>query len=311
MSPEVVHRVAVIGTGMIGTSVALALREAGTGVTLSDRDPDAVAAAVRMGAGAARRPSDPPADVVVIATPPSTVAEVLKQAQARGLGSVYTDVASTKAGVVADAARAGCDLARYVPGHPLAGRELAGPAAANAGLFAGRPWLLCPHPATELGAVRTAMQVIRACRAVPRLLTADTHDRVVAAVSHAPHVVSAALAARFTTADDTTLELAGRGLHDTTRIAHGPPGLWTDILRGNAGAVATVLEAVVDDLASVAADLRSAAATGLRDAATADLATLTDLLSRGNRGRARIKAAKAAPRPADHPAPAPAWPRGA
>ncbi|MFC4533314.1 prephenate dehydrogenase [Sphaerisporangium dianthi] len=275
-----IRRVTVIGTGVIGTSIALGLRRAGVQVALSDRDAASLAQAVRMGAGVPLGPGTPPADVVVIATPPSTVVPVLRDAQARGLGAAYTDVASTKGGIAAEAALAGCDLSTYVPGHPMAGRELSGPAAAREELFAGRPWALCPHSETPGETVALVARLVEVCGGQVKVLAPGAHDRVVAAVSHAPHLVSAALAARFAGADEAALSLAGAGLQDTTRIANGDPDLWSDILRQNGEPVAAVLEAVARDLAEVAAALRAgdAAATGV----------LADLLVRGKAGRERI-----------------------
>jgi prephenate dehydrogenase len=274
MSP---FRVSVLGCGVIGTSVALALRSAGVDVGLHDLDPAAVAEAVRMGAGTAL--GEEPADVVIIATPPSAVVPVLRDAQRRGLGRVYTDVASTKARILDDARAAGCDLSSYVPGHPMAGRELSGPAAARAELFVGRRWALCPDRATAPAAVHAVSELARRCGAEPVVLSAAAHDEVVAAVSHAPHLVSSALAARFVTADETLLSLVGQGLRDVTRIAGGAPDLWRDILEQNADSVATVLDAVAADLADAADALRRTRS-----------AALTELLARGNRGRAQLAA---------------------
>ncbi|MDP9870303.1 MULTISPECIES: prephenate dehydrogenase [Streptosporangium] len=278
--PVGVRRVTVVGSGVIGTSIALRLRRAGIHVGLSDRDTGALAQAVRMGAGTALTRDDPPADVVVIATPPSTVVDVLREAQARGLGAVYTDVASAKTRIIADAELAGCDFTTYVPGHPMAGRELSGPCAAHADLFTGRPWALCPHPATPAGPVRLVAQLVGVCGGELRVLTPEAHDRAAAAVSHVPHLVSAALAAWFAGADQSTLSLAGRGLQDTTRVATGAPGLWCDILQQNADPIAAVLDAVVRDLTTAAGALRSA------DHARGG--PLADLLVRGNRGREHI-----------------------
>ncbi|WP_214410496.1 prephenate dehydrogenase [Sphaerisporangium fuscum] len=283
MNSLAIRRVTVIGTGVIGTSVALSLRRAGIQVALSDTDRASLAQAERMGAGAALTDATPRADVVVIATPPSTVVKVLREAQARGLGRVYTDVASTKGRIFADAELAGCDFTTYVPGHPMAGRELSGPAAARAELFAGRSWALCPHPGTSQEAVRLVAGLVAVCGGAPKVLAPEAHDRVVAAVSHAPHVVSAALAARFAGADATMLSLVGPGLRDTTRIASGSPALWCDILEQNAESVAAVLEDVVRDL--------SAAASALRSSGGAGSAVLADLLGRGNLGRERIAGA--------------------
>jgi prephenate dehydrogenase len=278
--PAAVRRVLVMGTGVIGTSAALALRRAGVRVALADRDPAPVARAERRGAGVALRPGDPPADVVVIATPPSAVVGVLREAQARGLGAVYTDVASTKARIFAAAELTGCDLETYVPGHPIAGSELSGPEAARPDLFAGRPWVLCPYSATPPGAVRTVAELVALCGAEHAVLDPVAHDRVLAMVSHAPHLVSSALAARFHGAGDLVVSLVGRGLYDVTRIAAGPVGLWSDILEHNAAAVAGELEAMARDLAAAAAALREPGRDGS--------AALADLLTRGNHGRERI-----------------------
>lgn len=272
--------VTVVGTGMIGTSVALALRRRGVPVKLDDRDGEMAAEAQRLGAGTTLRPDDPPADVVVIATPPATVVRVLRDAQRRGLGKVYTDVASVKSRILSEAAAAGCTLANYVPGHPMAGRELQGPSAGNADLFTGRPWALCPHPTTSADAMQAVTALVTACGGEPKVLAPGIHDRVVAAISHAPHLVSAALAAYLCDADDTMLSLTGRGLYDTTRVAHGAPGLWCDILEQNSEAVADVLEVVIWDLTRAMYALRreGAAAAGV----------VADLLVRGNQGRSHI-----------------------
>ncbi|MFC0863874.1 prephenate dehydrogenase [Sphaerimonospora cavernae] len=281
MDSPPIRRVSILGCGLIGTSIALALRGTGIHVALSDRDSQAVATARRMGAGVALTPGAPAADVVVVATPPSTVVGVLRDAQDRGLGAVYTDVASTKARIVAEAERAGCDLTTYVPGHPMAGAEFSGPGAARPDLFVGRQWMLSPHRGTPLGSVRTVAEMVAACGARHRIVPADQHDQLAAVISHAPHLVSAALAARFADADRATLSLMGRGLQDVTRVAGGDPGLWCDILQQNAEPVAAVLDAVVRELAAAADALRG----GGRSASSAALA---DLLARGRQGRERI-----------------------
>ncbi|MGW3350174.1 prephenate dehydrogenase [Nonomuraea rubra] len=291
-----VRKVTVIGCGLIGTSVGLALRRAGVRVALADRDPRAVETAARRGAGVplnggaalvgdmAAGGEAPwgrgPADVVVIATPPSTVVPVLRWAQERGLGVLYTDVASVKARLLAGAGAAGCDLTSFVPGHPMAGRESSGPGAASADLFEGRAWAVCHHPALSPQAVRAVTTLVTTCGARVVPMEAEAHDRAAAAVSHAPHVVSSSLAARFAGSGEAALILAGRGLLDVTRVAGGPSGLWCDILEHNAEPVADVLEAVAGDLSSVVAALRSGDPARLR--------ALTDVLGAGNAGRSRI-----------------------
>jgi len=276
-------RVAVIGTGLIGTSIALALRERGSAVWLSDEDPAAARLAADLGAGEPLPGTLPaPADVAVIAVPPVAVAATLAAAQARDLARCYTDVASVKQLPVSQARARGCDMTSYVPGHPMAGREKSGPAAARADLFLGRTWALCPAPETSQAATDTVAALVRECGAVPLHAEAAAHDRWVALVSHAPHLVAAAMAARLEPAPATALDLAGQGLRDVTRIAAGDSGLWTQILSANAVPVAEVLAAVAADLAE-AARVLSLPGTG-----EADFKSLSALLEQGQAGAARI-----------------------
>ena len=189
----------------------------------------------------------------------------------------YTDVASVKELPVTQARDLGCDLTSYVPGHPLAGRERHGPAAARADLFLGRTWALCPLPETSPGAVDAVLALVLACGAEPVRADPAAHDRWVALVSHAPHLVAAAMAARLAPPEvqADALALAGQGLRDVTRVAAGDSGLWTQILSANSGPVAEVVAAVAEDLAAAA---RALAASG----------DVTALLDRGREGVARI-----------------------
>ncbi|MEY9212883.1 prephenate dehydrogenase [Thermobifida halotolerans] len=285
-----VESAVVVGAGLIGTSIALALGRHGVDVALSDRDPAALRLACDLGAGRAL-PEAPaaPADVAVIAVPPSVVPAALYDAQDRGLAHVYTDVASVKTSVITWAEALGCDLASYVPGHPMGGREKQGPGAARADLFLGRSWALCPTAKTDPTAVETVTRLAELCGADPLLVDEAAHDRAVALVSHAPHAVSAAVAARLLDGDATALALAGQGVRDMTRIAGGDPDLWVEILGHNAGPVAAVLERVAADLSAAAAALRSASPGGVGD-----------LLERGRAGHARIPGKHGAHRTPDY-----------
>ena len=270
-------RVAVVGTGLIGTSIALAVRERSWPVWLTDADPAAAKLAADLGAGELLPDFPAAIDVAVIAVPPAAVAATLAAAQARGLARCYTDVASVKQLPVARARELDCDLTSYVPGHPLAGREKHGPAAARADLFLGRTWALCPAAETSAEATETVTELVRACGAVPVRTDAAAHDRWVALISHAPHLVAAAMAARLADAQQEALDLAGQGLRDVTRIAAGDTDLWTQILSANAGPVAEVL-------AEVAADLAEAARMLIAD----EPKPVAALLDRGQAGVARI-----------------------
>ncbi len=256
----------VLGTGLIGTSIALALREAGVRVWLADQDPAAARLAADIGAGSLLPDGEPAgpepwAELAVLAVPPAAVAAALAAAQRQRLARWYTDVASVKALPVRQAAALGCDLASFVPGHPLSGRERSGPAAARADLFLGRPWVICPGPLTAPAAVAAVTGLVGCCHAELVQLSAEVHDEWVALVSHAPHVVAAAMAAQLTGAPAGALGLAGQGLRDVTRVAGGDSGLWTQILAANAAPVARVLSQVAGDLAA-AADALAADGTG-------------------------------------------------
>jgi prephenate dehydrogenase len=289
------QRLVVVGAGLMGTSVALAAREQGARVWLSDSDIGARQLAADLGAGEILPVGGLPdgrADLAVLAMPPAAVAPALASAQAHDLARVYTDLASVKVLPVAQARRLGCDLASYVAGHPLAGRERSGPAAARADLFLGRPWALCPLPETSPEALAAVRALVHACGAEPAEVDTARHDRFVALVSHLPHLVSAAMAARLTGAEPGALGLAGQGLRDVTRIAAGDARLWTSILTANAGPVASLLDATAADLA--------AAAEALREVADGDETSgkrVTDLLARAATGVARIPGKRGAPAP--------------
>jgi prephenate dehydrogenase len=289
-------RVLVQGTGLIGTSVALALRDKGTEVWLSDADPATAKLAADLGAGTVvpdLRDAKGIADIAVLAMPPAVVGRELARAQECAVADVYTDVASVKVLPARDARDLGCDLESYVPAHPLAGRERHGPAAAQADLFLGRTWALCPLPETAPGALDTVTGLAIACGADPVVTDPATHDSWVALVSHAPHLVAVAMAARLapSAVPADALKLAGQGLRDVTRIAAGDSALWTQILTANAGPVAEVVAAVAEDLAAAARILAGlpagTPAAGILSTG-AGTAGVTSLLDRGQAGTGRI-----------------------
>jgi prephenate dehydrogenase len=274
-----IEHVTVVGTGLIGTSIALAMRKSGVVVHLTDRNPQALDEAIRLGAGSARDIGDRPADLVVLAVPPAAVAPTLRDAQRAGFGHHYTDVAGVKAPIVAAARGHGCDLSVFVPGHPMAGGERSGPGAARADLFTGRTWAICRTDEVSSRSVDIVRCAVELAEAMPYEIAAAAHDDAAALISHLPHLVSSALAARLTQADPVAIRLAGRGVRDVTRIAAGDVALWLDILGHNAVPVAAVLDALIEDLREAARELRSG------EPGTTALASL---LRRGNDGRVRL-----------------------
>ena len=283
--------VVVVGTGLIGTSVALVLVAAGVSVRLTDADPAALAGAVGRAAGAPEPAGDDVADaqvaLVVVAVPPQSVAAVVTERLVRHPDAVVTDVSSVKSLPLRTLLAGPAPLDRYVGGHPMAGSERSGPDAARADLFAGRPWAVTPHPQSRPSAVAAVHRLARLAGAVPVTLDPDDHDRAVAAVSHLPHIAAAVVAGRLTSASGPTLALTGAGLRDVTRIAAGSPALWTQILAANARPVADGVRDLRDGLTEFldALDAVLEGGTGGGSGATDRLGVL---LQRGVDGTARL-----------------------
>ncbi|GGN43300.1 prephenate dehydrogenase [Streptomyces fuscichromogenes] len=276
----------VIGTGLIGTSAALALAQRGVVVHLADHDPEQARTAAALGAGTDETP-DGPVDLALVAAPPAHVAAVLADAMHRGLARGYADVASVKGGPRRELEASGLDLSAYIGTHPMAGREKSGPLAATADLFEGRPWVLTPTRDTDTEVLNLALELVSHCRALPVVMDADAHDRAVALVSHMPHLVSSMVAARLEHADESAVRLCGQGIRDVTRIAASDPGMWIDILSANPGPVADLLADVSGDLDETVRALRALQSSDEAKRREGG-AGIEDVLRRGNAGQVRV-----------------------
>lgn len=284
-----VRKVLIVGAGLIGSSIGLALRETGADVALDDRAIGRLALAVELGAGRTAT-SGETFDVAIVAVPPGAVAGELKRLQDLKLARTLTDVASVKAAPQVEAQAIGVDMTTYVGGHPIAGRERSGPAAAHGDLFAGRPWALTPTEASSEAAVDDVKALIRACGAIAVEMDAEAHDAALAVVSHLPHVVAALLAGQLLEADDATVALGGTGLHDTSRVAAGDAALWSQILAGNASHLAAALSKFATAAGRTVAALEQIAAGDSRA-----VEALTETLRAGVAGRARLPLKRGVP----------------
>ncbi|MEU6737192.1 prephenate dehydrogenase [Streptomyces physcomitrii] len=250
-----IRTVAVVGSGLIGTSVGLALSRRGVRVHVMDADESAARVAAARGAGICGRPPEP-VDLAVLAVPPARITQVLAEQQHQKLARAYTDVASVKSATAQAVARSAPHRPSYVGGHPMAGSQCSGPLAAGADLFQGRAWLLTPGTETSHAALNRVLAAVALCGAVPVVMEPQAHDRAVALVSHAPHLVAVLMAARLTGAPRESLALAGQGLRDVIRIAGGDRALWSDIVTSNAPALAEVLGELAKDLEALTRALR-------------------------------------------------------
>jgi prephenate dehydrogenase len=277
---RLVGDVRIVGAGLLGSSIGLALRAKGVTVIVHDVSPTNLSLAIDYGAGRRAASSDNPA-LIVVAVPPDLTASVVADELAEYPDALVTDVASIKVAPLAELRKAGADVSRYVGSHPLAGRERGGAISARADLFIGRPWVITPHDNISAAKIGVIEALILDLGAIPVSMSVDDHDRSVALTSHVPQVVASLLAKRLIGASDAAVALTGQGLRDTTRIAASSPELWVQILGANSPAVVEILRAYRDDLDLLLASLDDPSAPGARRA-------IAELIAAGNTGVARI-----------------------
>jgi prephenate dehydrogenase len=244
-----VERIAIVGTGLVGTSVGLAAARAGV-ATVDAFDSDLE----RLGQASARGKFDArgsladavrEAQIVVVAVPVGSAVTTLREVLAAApADATVTDVASTKR-ALAEA----IDDPRFVPGHPVAGGESSGPDRAAAELFDGATWFLTPQPAADPARIDAVERFVSALGARPVRRDAAEHDRLLALTSHLPHALANALM-RLATAEAGALESAGASFREMTRVAGANGAVWTDIFLENGDLIARAVGALRDELSS-------------------------------------------------------------
>ena len=267
------QHVRVVGAGLIGTSIALGLASRGASVELHDEDQNALDLAkdllaphVKVGVP----------DLVIVATPPKTILNVLKREFGNNPQATFIDVGSVKNNLVLEVETLTELAARFVGSHPMAGREVAGPSSAQADLFQGRAWILTPTSVTEESSIDLAKEVVEALGATAYIMSAPAHDSLLARISHLPQITSTALAGAIEQIGDN-LNLSGQGLRDMTRIANSDGELWSEILLENQN---EVLKAITEYQQIIA---------NLKDALERrDESALKNHFLNGNKGRARV-----------------------
>lgn len=265
----------IIGTGLIGASLALALQRAGYTISGEDIDPRSLEIARKIGIPGRDASSEP--DVVVVSVPPSQAASVLSRASASFKNATITDLTSVKGSVLHDAVAAGADTRRLVSVHPMAGREVSGPRGARDDLFQDRTWVITPFSETEQFRIDLIKGLIESLGSTWVDMDVEKHDRVAALVSHAPQIMSSVLAGELVEQSASDLAISGVALTEMTRIAASDPQLWQEILIANSPDVINV----VDSLISRLSQFREAIAN--RDAGS-----ISEIMIRGNVGRKQI-----------------------
>ncbi|HYG72291.1 MAG TPA: prephenate dehydrogenase/arogenate dehydrogenase family protein [Actinomycetota bacterium] len=243
------ERVAVVGTGLIGTSIAMAAAHGGDRVRGFDLDPDvAVVASGRAGFEIAATLEEcvRSATLVFVSTPVDIVPQLVVKALEATDDAAVVDVASVKSHVVLEVeAKAGSRVVRYVPSHPMGGSERSGPEHASPTILDGAVWVVTPASGTETDAVARVEAWISRAGARPIRMDPARHDRLIAVVSHLPQVAATtlmALAATDEASDPEILRLAAGGFRDLTRLAASDPALWSGILLANRVAVMTAID---------------------------------------------------------------------
>ena len=229
MSNNKLKTVRIVGSGLIGTSIGLGLVQRGVSVDMVDSDPQAQSLANDLigGVGVASP------DLVVLAMPTTQLPAVIEVENLLNPQSTFIDVGSVKHEVVLHVESISGLSRRFLPTHPMAGREIGGASSARADLFQGRSWILTPGTEVDSSSRELVLELIAHLGATPIELSALDHDRAVARISHLPQIASSLIAKQLTGTPPEWMELAGQGLRDTTRIAGSDESLWKEIIYSN------------------------------------------------------------------------------
>ena len=265
----------IIGSGLIGTSIGLALANKGISVEMADIDPKAAKLANDLVASVAA--ANP--EIVLYAGPSSGLKSALESEFRVNSASKFIDIGSVKTKSLLEVSRSLVPTRQFLATHPMAGREVGGAQSARADLFQSRSWIYMPSDLegapVEPDLIAAGLWLIQTLGASPVAMGAEKHDRAVALVSHLPQVTASLLAAQLMDADSELLDLAGAGLRDTTRIAASNAALWDEILSANSAEILPLLINLQSDLGAFINRLGSSE-------------SVNDLIEAGNQGRAKI-----------------------
>lgn len=244
MKNEKIRHVRIVGTGLIGTSIGLALAQRGVSLELDDKDPNSLQLALDL-LGPAIASEKP--ELVVIATPPESAFDALKREFLLNPQSTFIDVSSVKTNLQLKVDSLPEIAKQFVGTHPMSGRESSGPGAAQSDLFEGRAWFVTPGGLTNHDALNLVRQFVESLGATSYLLTPQEHDELMARISHLPQLLSTLLAVTLSE-KDKGVDLAGQGLRDMTRIAGSDGDLWSQILMENQQPILQAMDGYLEKL---------------------------------------------------------------
>lgn len=236
-------RARIVGAGLIGTSIALKLKELGWSVEIADNDPAAENLARDLLGGAEPEISETP-EFVFVATPTEIASTVLKEEYSRNSQSLFIDVGSTKNNLQLEVESISGLTERFIGTHPIAGREISGAEGARSDLFQSRAWILTPSSANSREDIEKVRLLLESMGATPYQMSPEGHDQLFARISHLPQILSTALASSISGVADE-IELAGQGLRDQLRLAGSDGRLWSGILTLNKAEVLLALDELI------------------------------------------------------------------
>ena len=244
-------KVRIVGSGLIGTSIALGLVQQGIDVEMIDSDPSAQGLARDLTGGVIV--DDP--DLVIFALPTSLLSQVIQGEIELNPQSTFMDVGSVKNEVVLEIKTFAGLSVRFLPTHPMAGREIGGASSARGDLFQGRSWILTPEADCSPESKELVLDLIKRLGATAIELSALEHDAAVAKISHLPQIAASLVAKQLIGTPPEWMELAGQGLRDTTRIAGSDEKLWKEIIYSNRAEISELLISLHNDLTQMIAAL--------------------------------------------------------
>lgn len=263
-------KVRIVGSGLIGTSIGLGLAAKGVSIEMVDIDPRSQALAQDL-VGPSKEGNS---ELVILAAPISALSSLLDTEFALNASSSFIDISSVKTNPKLYVSSSNLPLNRFLPSHPMAGREVGGAESARADLFQGRPWIVDSR-GVDSDVLAQGRELISLLGGHEIEMAAEEHDQAVALVSHLPQLISSLMAKQLQDGEEKWLELAGAGLRDTVRIAGSDPLLWKEIIAANSESLKTLLEKVKGDLDQLIESLD-------------DPASVEKFIAAGNAGRNRI-----------------------
>ena len=268
-----IKKIRIVGAGLIGTSVGLRLKAAGSTVEIIDIDPNAM----KLAADLVKSEAITEPDLIIVTVPISANTEMVIAQLKNNPRSVVCDFASVKSDLLLKVQELSANPENFFSLHPMAGREINGAENARADLFEGRAWIGISDSFKDAKKKEIAQNLVQMCRGTLYWLTSKEHDELVAKISHIPQILSSVIAGSLESLSTENLNLAGQGLRDLTRLASADAALWSQILVENHATIAPVIDSIINNLKNVKQSI-----------VNRNESDLNDFFNKGNTGKSKI-----------------------